>query len=112
MYDANNITSGLDTKRNRSDIERRRSWVVLFLTTDTNGAGVTDELGLFTLAADAWRPSLCWHSKDGAVCRHILAGTVLGACARVGLGVSVSVSNAMGLGVRTILLCVWCLSDV
>jgi hypothetical protein len=66
MYDANNITGGLNTKRKRSDVERS-SWVVLFLTTDADGAGVTDELGLFTLTADARRPSLRWHRKDGAV---------------------------------------------
>jgi hypothetical protein len=29
----------------------------------------------------------CWHSKDGAVGRRILAGTVLGARAKVRLGV-------------------------
>jgi hypothetical protein len=34
-------------------VTSRRSWVVLFLTTNTDGVGVTDELGLFTLAADS-----------------------------------------------------------
>ena len=65
------------------EVTSRRSWVVLFLTTNTDGVGVTDELGLFTPAAD----SSCWHSKDGAVGRRILAGTVLGAHVRVGLWV-------------------------
>jgi hypothetical protein len=42
------------------------------------------------------------HSKDGAVGRRILAGTVSGTRARVGLGVCirVGVSDGCGLGKR------------
>jgi hypothetical protein len=60
--------------------------------------GVTDELGLFTPAAD----SSCWYSKDGAVGRRILAGTVLGAHARVGLGVCVGISDAIFRIIRAV----------
>jgi hypothetical protein len=68
---------------------------------DTSGLD-THELGLFTPVADAWRPlvhffvpgeACTMHSKDGAVGRRILAGTVSDARARVGLGLCIRVDE-------------------